>query len=68
MQLGEIVEATIGVGKFANLFFKLLWRQVLPRLQLVAHNLTHLVGGVRIAQVVRRLAVEVIENLVTQRA
>ena len=68
MQLCEIVEAAFRVGKLAYLFFKLLQWQVLPCFQFVAHYLAHLVGVIGITKVVGSLTVQVIQNLITQRA
>ena len=67
MQLGEILEATVGVGELAKLLFKLLLGQALPVFQLVAHDFAHLVRVVGFAEIVGGLAVEVVEHLVAQR-
>ena len=67
MQLGEIIEAAIRVGKFANALFKLLGAEFLPLFQLLTQYFTNLIGCVRFAQVVGSLAIEVIEHLIAQR-
>ena len=68
MQLCEIGKAALGIAVIVYLLGKLLFREALPRLHLLTQNLTHLIGGIRIAQVEGSITVYIIQYFIGQRA